>query len=79
MQWEPIIAAATTGVLALIGVIWQSRKTRRVNTEEHAYNSEKLDQIQTAIHQTADKVEDVAHRLDDHLTVHRMTRRKWWQ
>jgi len=46
MQWEPIIASSVTGLLAFAGVIWQSRKTRRINTDEHSQNSQKLDRIE---------------------------------
>jgi len=45
MQWEPIIAASITGLLAFAAVVWQSRKTRRINTDEHSENSRKLDYL----------------------------------
>jgi Flp pilus assembly protein TadB len=80
MQWEPIIAASVTGLLAFAGVIWQSRKTRRINTDEHSENSRKLDRIEKKVDQTADRVETVSDRLDDHIVLHRMTTRKpWWR
>lgn len=80
MQWEPIIAAAITGLLALIGVIWQSRKTRHVNSREHADSQAKLDGIATKVDRISDKVETVSDRLDDHIVMHRMTERKqWWR
>jgi Flp pilus assembly protein TadB len=80
MQWEQIIAASVTGLLAFAGVIWQSRKTRRINTDEHSENSRKLDRIEKKVDQTADRVETVSDRLDDHIVLHRMTTRKpWWR
>ena len=80
MQWEPIIAASVTGLLAFAGVIWQSRTTRRINTDEHSENSRKLDRIEKKVDQTADRVETVSDRLDDHIVLHRMTTRKpWWR
>jgi outer membrane murein-binding lipoprotein Lpp len=80
MQWEQIIAASVTGLLAFAGVIWQSRKTRRINTDEHSENSRKLDRIEQKVDQTADRVETVSDRLDDHIVLHRMTTRTpWWR
>jgi Flp pilus assembly protein TadB len=80
MQWEPIIAASVTGLLAFAGVIWQSRKTRRINTDEHSENSRKLDRIEEKVDQTAERVETVSDRLDDHIVLHRMTTRTpWWR
>ncbi len=80
MQWEPIIAASVTGLLAFAGVIWQSRKTRRINTDEHSENSRKLDRIEKKVDDTAQRVETVSDRLDDHIVLHRMTTRKpWWR
>lgn len=71
MQWEPIIAASVTGVLALVGIVWQSRKTRRVNTFEHMQNSGKLDTIETKMDRIDYRVERVQDRLEDHLEAHR--------
>lgn len=80
MEWEPIIAASVTGLLALISVVWQSRKTRRTNTFEHNSTAFKLDRIEEKVDRTADKVETVSDRLDDHIVLHRMTTRKpWWR
>lgn len=80
MQWEPIIAASVTGLLAFAGVIWQSRKTRRINTDEHSENSRKLDRIEKKVDDTAQRVETVSDRLDDHIVLHRMTTRtSWWR
>lgn len=80
MEWEPIIAASVTGLLAFAGVIWQSRKTRRINTDEHSENSRKLDRIEKKVDDTAQRVETVSDRLDDHIVLHRMTTRKpWWR
>lgn len=71
MQWEPIIAASVTSVLALVGVVWQSRKTRRVNTNEHLVNSEKLDNIELKMDRIDYRVERVNDQLEDHLEQHR--------
>lgn len=80
MQWEQIIAASVTGLLAFLGVIWQSRKTRRINTDEHSENSRKLDRIEKKVDDTAQRVETVSDRLDDHIVLHSMTTRKpWWR
>ena len=80
MEWEPIIAASVTGLLAFAGVIWQSRKTRRINTDEHSENSLKLDRIEKKVDDTAQRVETVSDRLDDHIVLHRMTTRTpWWR
>ena len=80
MQWEQIIAASVTGLLAFLGVIWQSRKTRRINTDEHSETASKLDRIEQKVDSTAERVETVSDRLDDHVVLHRMTTRKpWWR
>lgn len=77
MQWEQIIAASVTGLLALTGVVWQSRKTRRINTEEHEYNSNKLDRIETKLDENSDQVRAVSNRLDDHIAQHQTKKGKW--
>ena len=80
MQWEQIIAASVTGLLAFSGVIWQSRKTRRINTDEHSETAVKLDRIEKKVDSTAERVETVSDRLDDHVVLHGMTSRKqWWR
>ena len=80
MQWEQIIAACVTGLLAFLGVIWQSRKTRRINTGEHSETAVKLDRIEKKVDSTAERVETVSDRLDDHVVLHSMTTRKpWWR
>lgn len=80
MQWEQIIAASVTGLLAFLGIVWQSRKTRRINTDEHSENAAKLDRIEKKVDSTASRVETVSDRLDDHIVLHRMTsRKKWWR
>ena len=70
LQLEGIIAAGITGVFMLLGVIWQSRKTRRVNTEEHNYNSTKLDQIETKLDRVDYRVDRVHGKLEDHIVRH---------
>lgn len=73
MQWEVVIAAVVTSSFALVGVVWQSRKTRRVNTFEHMINSDKLDNIETKMDRIDYRVERVQDRLEDHLETHRRT------
>jgi hypothetical protein len=79
IEWTPILAALTAGLLALLGTIWQSRKTRSLNTDEHAQNSAKLERIETKIDATGDRLDRVSDRLDDHIEEHRYptTRRRW--
>ena len=79
-----IISASITGGLALLGVIWQARKTRRINTEEHGMNSIKLESIETKIDQVnyqmdrvKDNVEDVNSRINEHFKWH--DRRGLWK
>jgi len=79
-----IISALITGGLALSGVIWQARKTRRINTEEHGMNSMKLESIETKIDQVnyqmdrvKDNVEDVNSRINEHFKWH--DRRGLWK
>lgn len=79
IEWTPILAAATAGLLALAGTVWQSRKTRNLNTLEHGENSRKLDRIEEKIDATADDVERVSDRLDAHITSHAPYRRRWWR
>jgi len=71
LQLEGIIAAAITGACALAGVIWQSRKTRRINTEEHNFNATKLDQIETKLDKVDYRIERVHGKLEDHLDEHK--------
>lgn len=70
IQFEGIIAAAITSVCALIGVIWQSRKTRRINTEEHNMNAIKLDKIETKLDRVDYRIDRVHDKLEDHLDDH---------
>lgn len=70
IQLEGIIAAAITSICALMGVIWQSRKTRRINTEEHNMNASKLDKIETKLDRVDYRIDRVHGKLEDHLEVH---------
>lgn len=70
IQIEGIIAAAITSVCALAGVVWQSRKTRRVNTEEHNVNATKLDKIETKLDRVDYRIDRVHDKLEDHLDEH---------
>lgn len=79
IEWTPILAAGTAGLLALAGTVWQSRKTRSLNTNEHAENAAKLERIETKIDITADHVGRVSERLDAHLTSHASHRRRWFR
>lgn len=71
LQLEGIIAAGITSAFALAGVIWQSRKTRRINTEEHNFNATKLDKIETKLDKVDYRVERVHGKLEDHLEEHK--------
>lgn len=73
-ELAPVAAAAVAGSFAFAGVVWQSRKTRRVNTDEHAANSEKLDRIEQKVDRTVHEVEDLNERLDSHVREHRRRR-----
>lgn len=72
----PIAAAAITGGFAFAGIVWQSRKTRRINTDEHQMNAEKLDRIESKVERTANQVEDLR---DDFIRHERNTKhsRRW--
>ena len=70
VQLEGIIAAAITGLCALVGIIWQSRKTRRINTDEHNYNAVKLDKIELKLDQVDYHIDRVHGKLEDHLEEH---------
>lgn len=70
LQLEGIIAAGITSACALIGVIWQSRKIRRINTEEHNYNATKLDKIELKLDQVDYHIDRVHGKLEDHLEEH---------
>jgi hypothetical protein len=63
MEWAPVAAAAVSGLFALIGVVWQSRKTRQLNTAEHNENAKKLDR------QTK-QLKKISQKLDRHLSDH---------
>ena len=70
IQLEGIIAAAITGLCALVGIIWQSRKTRRINTDEHNYNAAKIDKIELKLDQVDYHIDRVHGKLEDHLEEH---------
>jgi predicted mannosyl-3-phosphoglycerate phosphatase (HAD superfamily) len=76
MDFEPIISSGLVGGLALIGVIYQARKSRDVNTREHEENSTKLSEISQNVTDIRDKVDHVNDRLTDHIANHH---KKWWQ
>ena len=70
LQLEGIIAAGITSLCALIGIIWQSRKTRRINTDEHNHNASKLDKIELKLDQVDYHIDRVHGKLEDHLEGH---------
>jgi len=79
-----IISASITGCLALVGVIWQARKTRRLNTEEHGMNANKLESIENKIDhvnyqvdRVKNNIEDVNSRVNEHFEWH--NRRGLWK
>lgn len=84
MDIAQILSAGITGGLALIGVIWQARKTRWLNSEEHRINANKLESIETKvdhvhymIERIEDQVDDTNERLDEHFRWHGGT--SWWK
>lgn len=79
IEWTPILAAATAGLLALAGTVWQARKTRTLNTVEHGENAAKLERIETKIDINADHIERVSDRLNDHIEAHAPYRRRWFE
>lgn len=76
MDFSQIISSGVVGGLALIGVIYQARKSRNVNTAEHEQNAQKLSEIAQNVTDIRDKVDGVNDRLTDHIASHH---RKWWQ
>jgi len=77
MQLEPIISSGLVGGLALVGVIYQARKSRNVNTREHEENAQKLTEISRNVTDIRDKVDHVNDRLTDHIANHH--RKSWWR
>lgn len=71
MEWGTVVAAIITGGTALFGIIWQSRKTRRMNTEEHNFNTSKIDRIETKIDKVDFRTDRIEAKLEDHLDSHR--------
>jgi len=63
VEWAPVAAAAVSGLFAFAGIVWQSRKTRNLNTQEHRDNSRKLDK------QTR-QLKKISNKLDRHLQDH---------
>jgi len=76
MDFSQIISSGLVGGLALIGVIYQARKSRNVNTAEHEQNAQKLSEIAQNVTDIRDKVDGVNDRLTDHIANHH---RKWWR
>lgn len=83
-DWGQIASATITGGLALTGVVWQARKTRKLNTEEHGMNAVKLESIENKIDhvnyqvdRVKDNIDDVNLRLNEHFEWH--NRRGIWK
>ena len=69
--WEGFAGVAVTALLALLGTVWQGRKTRRdndatreLNTSEHMVNARKLDRIADAVEDVANVTRRHSRRLD---------------
>lgn len=77
MNIEPMIVAAIPATIALGGIVWQSRKTRKINTMEHDFNAEKLDRIEGTVEKVADKVDRLADRQERHEAIKHRDRRRW--
>lgn len=77
MNIEPMIVAAIPATIALGGIIWQSRKTRKINTMEHDFNAAKLDRIEGTVEKVADKVDRLADRQERHEAIKHRDRRRW--
>jgi len=78
MQLEQIISSGIVGSFALAGVVYQSRKSRTINTKEHEQNSEKLSEIAQNVADISTKVDGVSDRLTEHIEEHH-NRKRWWQ
>lgn len=68
---ESVLVALITGILGLIGVIWQSRKTRRINSQEHGVTATKMDRIEAKVDRIDLRTDKVREQLEDHLDYHR--------
>ena len=77
MNIEPMIVAAIPATIALGGIVWQSRKTRKINTMEHDFNAAKLDRIEGTVEKVADKVDRLADRQERHEAIKHRDRRRW--
>lgn len=77
MNVEPMIVAAIPATIALGGIVWQSRKTRKLNTSEHAFNVSKLDRIESTVEKVADKVDRLADRQERHEAIKHRNGRRW--
>jgi len=67
---DPVLVAIITGGLSLLGVVWQSRKTRRINSQEHGNTTHKMDRIETKIDKVDFKTDRIDAKLEDHLAAH---------
>ena len=77
MNVEPMIVAAIPATIALGGIVWQSRKTRKINTMEHDFNAEKLDRIEGTVEKVVDKVDRLAENQQRHEQVKHRRERRW--
>lgn len=68
--WVAVITGAfSLGGIALASLL-QLRNLRAENTQQHGESRQLLGQIDERSKLTLDRVERVAHRLDDHLEDH---------
>lgn len=67
---DAVVVAFITGSLSLVGVIWQSRKTRRINSFEHNSTLVKIDRIENKIDRVDFRTDRIDAKLEDHLADH---------
>ena len=61
---EGLAAAAIMAAASIFAVVWQSRKTRRVNTKEHQENGAML-------RRHSKQLRKISRTLEDHISDHR--------
>jgi hypothetical protein len=73
-EWAGAVGTIGAAVVALTGVIWQGRKTRRQNTEEHDRNKaatvDALADVAGKVDAVGARVDIVDGRLGAHLAEH---------
>lgn len=66
MMEEGAIAALITGAFTFVGVVWQSRKIRRENTEQHDEGRVRVENLTDSVlslHDKQDRTEGKVDRL----------------